>query len=41
MVYATYDYYLTDYHGTAIPEDVFPRVIKKRVSILIISHLAE
>ena len=29
MVYATYDYYLTEYHGTAIPEDVFLRVIKR------------
>lgn len=29
MVYATYQYYVETYCGTAVPEDVFPRVIRK------------
>lgn len=29
MVYATYEYYTETYFGTAIPETVFPRMIRK------------
>lgn len=29
MVYATYEYYVEEYYGTAIPDEVFQRVIRK------------
>ena len=29
MVYATYEYYIEKYYGTAVPDEVFPRVIRK------------